>query len=154
MAHGMQMECVAMNQAQNIIPRLKQLTGLERDLRQVKEKSSVGQTLAAEIAVLRELLPTSILAHHDSFRRRGKSSIAAVVRGVCRGCHLALPRGRVTELQRIPDDLSVCDNCGVFIYLADEPAPPQEPKEKRKATSTKREKRLLASGIPKSSHTH
>lgn len=146
-----------MNQAQNIIPRLKQLSGLERDLRQVKEKSSAGQSLAAEIAALRELLPTSILAHHDSFRRRGKSSVAAVVRGVCRGCHLALPRGRVTDLQRIPNDLSVCDNCGAFIYLAEEPTPhSQEPetKKKRKAASTKREKQPVASGVSKSSHTH
>jgi len=153
----MQMESVAMNQAQNIIPRLKQLSGLERDLRQVKETSNAGQSLATDIAALRELLPTAILAHHDSFQRRGKSSIAAVVRGICRGCHLALPRGRVNELQRIPDDLSVCDNCGVFIYLADEPTPhTEEPKTKakRKATSTKREKRPVAFAVPKSSPTH
>jgi predicted nucleic acid-binding Zn-ribbon protein len=109
-----------MNQAQNIIPRLRRLAELERTQQQLKESGRVGESLAAEIESLRDLLPTSILAHHDSFRARGKLTIAPVVRGICSACHLALPRGRVAALHRVADDLTICDNCGVFIYLADE----------------------------------
>ncbi|MEI9898533.1 MAG: C4-type zinc ribbon domain-containing protein [Chthoniobacter sp.] len=112
-----------MNQAQNIMPRLRQLTQLERAQRQLHEGSNAGKSIRAEIESLRDLLPTSILAHHDSFKVRGKPSSAPVSRGICGACHLALPRGRIADLRRGPDDLNVCDNCGVFIYLAEEKPP-------------------------------
>lgn len=111
----------AMNQVQNIIPRLRQLAELEKTQRRLKESSSAGQSLVTEIESLRDLLPTSILAHHDSFKARGKLTIAPVTRGICGACHIALPRGHAAALRRVADDLSVCDNCGVFIYLVDEP---------------------------------
>lgn len=141
-----------MNQAQNIIPRLRQLAQLEKAQRRIKEKSEASKTLAAEIESLRDLLPTSILTHHDSFKARAKLSIAPVVRGICGACHLALPRGRVADLLRVPDDLRVCDNCGAFIYPAEEPPPQAEagsPKElppAKKASPTKRSKPRSESG--------
>jgi predicted nucleic acid-binding Zn-ribbon protein len=119
-AWGLRLDKRAMNQVQNIIPRLRQLAELEKTQRQLKESSSAGQSLVVEIESLRELLPTSILAHHDSFRARGKLTIAPVTRGICGACHIALPRGHAAALRRVADDLSVCDNCGVFIYLVDE----------------------------------
>jgi predicted nucleic acid-binding Zn-ribbon protein len=119
-----------MNQAQHIIPRLRQLAELERTQRLLKKNSGASASLAAEIESLRAVLPTSILSHHDALRARGKISVAAVTRGVCGACHLAIPRGHVGQLRRVADDLSVCDHCGVFIYLADEdqPAPEDVPK--------------------------
>jgi len=129
-----------MNQAQNIMPRLRELTQLERAQRQLNEGSNAGKSIAAEIASLRNLLPTSILAHHDSLRVRGKPSIAPVSRGVCGGCHLALPRGRVADLRREPDNLNVCDNCGVFIYLAEEQPPQADPAFFRALVGTKKNK--------------
>lgn len=41
--------------------------------------------------------------------------------GVCGACHLAIPRGRLGDLRKIREDLNVCDHCGVFIYLEEEP---------------------------------
>jgi predicted nucleic acid-binding Zn-ribbon protein len=109
-----------MNQAQNIIPRLRRLAELEAAQRQLKKDSAASASLAAEIESLRALLPTSILSHHDDRRARGKVSVAPVARGICRACYLAIPRGSLADLYRVADELSVCDHCGVFIYLADE----------------------------------
>ena len=109
-----------MNQAQNIIPRLRQLAELEKVQRQLKKNSGAIGSRTAEIESLRALLPTSILSHHDALVARGKISVAPVTRGICGACHLAIPRGHLGQLRRIADDLSVCDHCGVFIYLAEE----------------------------------
>lgn len=134
----------AMNQAQNIIPRLRQLVELEKTQRQLKKDSDGSVSLAAEIESLRAVLPTAILSHHDARRARGKVSVAPVTRGICRACYLAIPRGRLAELHRVADEVNVCDNCGVFIYLGDEDQPmvATVPKSaaagKKKAISAKR----------------
>jgi predicted nucleic acid-binding Zn-ribbon protein len=132
-----------MNQAQNIMPRLRKLAQLEKAQRQLNDRSTARRSTTAEIESLRDLLPTSILAHHDGFKLRGKPSVAPVSRGICGACHLALPRGRVADLQRGPDDLNVCDHCGVFIYLAEEQPPQAEIPGSKKtgAKTTKPSKR-------------
>ena len=112
-----------MNQAQNIIPRLRRLAELQAAQRQLKKDSVSSASLVAEIESLRSVLPTAILSHHDARRARGKVSVAPVTRGICRACHIALPRGRVGELHRTAGEVNICDNCGVFIYLADEDQP-------------------------------
>ena len=112
-----------MNQAQNIIPRLRRLAELEATQRQLNEDSATRASLATEIDSLRALLPTSILSHHDERRARSKVSVAPVARGICRACYLAIPRGTLEEIRRVANELSVCDHCGVFIYLADEDQP-------------------------------
>lgn len=133
-----------MNQAQNIIPRLRRLAELEAAQRRLKKDSSASASLSSEIESLRAILPTAILSHHDDRRARGKVSVAPVTRGICRACYLAIPRGRLAELHRVADEVNVCDHCGVFIYLADEdqPAATNVPKTatagKMKATPTKR----------------
>lgn len=143
-----------MNQAQNIIPRLRQLAELEKTQRQLRDSSGAGKALAAEIESLRNLLPTSILAHHDSFKVRGKLTIAPVARGICGACHLALPRGQAAALRRVADDLSVCANCGVFIYLVDEPetdgSSGPTPAKTRKTGPSRRQERNPAGAIPRS----
>jgi len=78
----------------------------------VKDLSSGEKNLA--IAHFREILPTSLLGHHDSRIARGKRSLAAVKNGVCGGCHLALPSGHRTR-KASGDLLDVCDNCGIFL---------------------------------------
>jgi predicted nucleic acid-binding Zn-ribbon protein len=138
------------------MPRLRELVRLEQSLRQASEGTTAGKSLAKEIESLRDLLPTSILAHHDSFTARGKLSIAPVIRGICGACHLALPRGRVAELLGVPDDLRVCDHCGVFIYLGEEQPPPADAAlakalaGKKKAMPSKRARRRPVAGAPKS----
>lgn len=126
-----------MNQAQNIIPRLRQLVELEKTQRHFKKDGEESGALAAEIESLRAVLPTAILSHHDTRRARGKVSVAPVTRGVCRACHLAIPRGRLAELRRVADEVNVCDNCGVFIYLGDEEPATAAPAPKGPAAGRK-----------------
>ncbi|MDD5200598.1 MAG: hypothetical protein PHC88_12455 [Terrimicrobiaceae bacterium] len=119
-----------MDQAPQIIPRLRQLSELEGTQSRLKKNNPNHPTLATEIEQLRAVLPTSILRHHDSRRSRGKISVAPVVGGVCGACHLAIPRGRLLDLQRVAHALNVCDHCGVFIYLPEAAEPPRAGREK------------------------
>jgi predicted nucleic acid-binding Zn-ribbon protein len=143
---------VGMKQSQEIIPRLRRLAELENAQRQLKKDSAASASLAAEIESVRAVLPTSILSHHDARRERGKVSIAPVVRGICRACNLAIPRGRLAELRQVVDEVNVCDNCGVLIYLEDEglPVVADTPKRgaagKKKAPGTKRMPRRTKTG--------
>ena len=137
---------VCMNQAQNIIPRLRRLDELEKTQRQLKRGGATDAPIALEIESLRALLPTAILSHHDARRARGKVSVAPVTRGICRSCSLAIPRGRLAELCRTEGEVNVCDNCGAFIYLGDEEqaaatAPASSGSTIRKAAPKKRQPR-------------
>jgi predicted nucleic acid-binding Zn-ribbon protein len=125
-----------MNQALNIIPRLRRLAELEAANRgiRIKRDRASSASLAAEIESVRATLPTSILNHHDARRARGKVSVAPVTRGICRACHIAIPRSRLAELRRVVDELNVCDHCGVFIYLGEEDPPVVKAGPRRAAT--------------------
>jgi hypothetical protein len=140
---------VCMNQALNIIPRLRRLAEIEAAQSQLGDDIAASASLAAEIESLRAVLPTAILSHHDARRARGTISVASVTRGICRACHLAIPRGRLAELQKVANELNICDNCGAFIYLGDvDPAaaPKSVPAGTEKATRAKRAPRRTASG--------
>lgn len=146
MAWRMQNRDKNMNQADNIIPTLRQLAALRVDMRGLAVKSPHRAQLIRQIDSLRAVLPTVILGHHDRLRERGKMTVAAVSNGVCGACHLVLPRSRVLDLHRPGNALNVCDNCGVFIYLADEdqvpditdePAASKPPRKPRVKTSPK-----------------
>jgi predicted nucleic acid-binding Zn-ribbon protein len=109
-----------MNQAATIIQSLRKLVQLEAELRNVSADTKEHQQIQVKIESLRAPLPTSILGHYDRRKARGKLSVAPVRNGVCGACHLALPRARLADLISKPTELNVCDNCGVFIYPADE----------------------------------
>jgi predicted nucleic acid-binding Zn-ribbon protein len=143
---------VAMNQAQQIIPQLRRLAEVERAQRQINKCSSASRTLAAEIESLRAILPTSILEHHDNRRARGKITVALVTNGICGACHLAIPRGQLAELRRVVDDLSVCGQCGAFVYLADEAQP--TPDGWLKAVPGRRKKIVRAKRAPRRAKTN
>src|SRR6187401_2220614 len=99
-----------MHQAQSIIPRLRRLAELDAAQSRVKKSRAGDTSLVSEIQSLRAVLPTAILGHYDARRARGKVSIAPVTRGVCRACHLAIPRVRLAELRRVADELNTCDH--------------------------------------------
>jgi len=137
-----------MSQAQNIILSLRRLASLETDERKSTKQDSKHAALMEQIDALRGLLPTSILGHHDRLKARGKPSVAAVSHGVCGWCHLTIPCGRLADLRRTADALNVCDNCGVFVYLADEgqptahikvPEPKKETPKKRRPRATRKQ---------------
>ena len=102
---------------------------------------------AALIAELREKIPPPILAHYDRLRVRGKKGLAAVQNQVCTGCHMRLPLAVIMTL-RHGQDLQLCDNCGRYLYLTDEPAsPPVEKKPAAKpARAPRRKKNMTAAG--------
>ena len=84
-------------------------------------KVKPAQTRAtARVNSLRELIPTSILRHYDHVKARGKRSVAAVKRGVCGSCHLALPSASLESLRRTNETLNIYITCGAFVYLAEE----------------------------------
>jgi predicted nucleic acid-binding Zn-ribbon protein len=112
-----------MNQSATILQRLRKLVQFDAELGRLGTDTKERQQMQSKITALRAPLPTSILSHYDRCKARGKLCIAPVRHGVCGACHLALPTGRLADLFSKPTELNVCDNCGVFIYPADdEPA--------------------------------
>jgi predicted nucleic acid-binding Zn-ribbon protein len=109
-----------MNQTQPILPKLRELAGLERVQLELKKNHASTSSVANEMESLRAMMPTSILMHYDSRRARGKMGVAPVSHGICGACHIAIPKGHVAELRRGDGSLSVCENCGVFVYLEEE----------------------------------
>src|SRR5215472_5176131 len=76
---------------------------------------------------LRNSIPQPILGHYDRLVARGKKGLAAVRNQVCTGCHMRLPIGTVNTLMQ-NQDIQLCDTCGRYLYLPEEPAPvTQEP---------------------------
>jgi predicted nucleic acid-binding Zn-ribbon protein len=102
---------------------------------------------AALIAELREKIPPPILGHYDRLRVRGKKGLAAVQNQVCTGCHMRLPLAVIMRL-RHGQDLQLCDNCGRYLYLTEEPASlPVETKPAAKpARAPRRRKNMTAAG--------
>jgi len=118
------LQAVYMNQAASITRSLRDLARLETELRKLSESAPEHEQCKKKIKQIRAPLPTSILLHYDKRVARGKLGIAAVTGGVCGACYLGLPSGRLADLRRNPNELSVCDHCGAFIYLAeDNPVP-------------------------------
>lgn len=105
-----------MTHPQNILSLLRQLAVLEAAGSGLTGKKSGHAQNLREMESIRGRLPTAILKHYDQRRARGKPGIAAVRNGVCGACHLSLPRGRAAELRHDSAALSVCDNCGVFVF--------------------------------------
>jgi len=132
-----------MNQSENIQSWLRQLAELDSAMRRLNENSPEIAGIPQRIEAIRALIPTSMLAHYDHLKSRGKRSVAAVGHGFCGSCHLAIPRGRVAELRRSPEALHVCDNCGAFIYMSEE-----ELAEAPKAHTSGGSKKSAAAPLP------
>ncbi len=109
-----------MNQAADILKRLRKLAQFDAELRKLSNETEEYEEMRDKIESLRAPLPTSILGHYDGRKARGKLAIAPVRGGVCGACHLSIPSGRLSDLRRKPGELNVCDNCGVFIFLTED----------------------------------
>jgi len=112
-----------MQSLQEIAKTLRRLNDLEAKppAGWVKVLSPSERRLAVRLC--REVLPTSLLKHHDHLIAKGRRSLAGVVRGVCGGCHLRLPTGHQRR-RAAAGSLDVCDYCGVFLEWLPEPAAP------------------------------
>ncbi len=59
-----------------------------------------------------------LLRRYDRIRERmGPVAVAAVRKGICEGCHVAIPEGRVRRLQEEEDLLLTCERCGRILVL-------------------------------------
>lgn len=106
-----------MTTTQNILVWLRRLSDLDTVKRRMEPTSPELPAITSELEAMRERLPTAILKHYDERRSRGKPAVAPVNGGICGGCHISLPSGRLAELRRADGTLHVCDNCGVIIFL-------------------------------------
>ena len=89
-----------MNQAADILKRLRKLAQFDAELRKLSNETEEYEEMRDKIESLRAPLPTSILGHYDGRKARGKLAIAPVHRGVCGACHLSIPSGRLSDLRR------------------------------------------------------
>lgn len=76
------------------------------------------QMLRREREQVAAQIDEELLRRYDRIRaRRGPLAVAAVRRGVCEGCHVAVPEGRVRRLQEEEDLLLTCEGCGRILVL-------------------------------------
>jgi hypothetical protein len=75
---------------------------------------------AAQVAELRSQIPDQVLGHYDRFLVRGKKALVAVSHQVCTGCHMRLPLAVIMTLKH-GEDIQLCDSCGRYLYLLEEP---------------------------------
>lgn len=94
---------IALNQAEDEAARMKRLS----------------PRIKAVVEAERKKIPLPILAHHDRMRGRGRRSTVAVRHDVCSGCHISIAQGLRSRL-RHKLDLNVCENCGSYMFLAEE----------------------------------
>ena len=110
-----------MENVETILEALLELVRLDMQLRKTGKETAERRQVEDAINSVRAKVPEPILGHFDRQKSRGKLGIAPVRGGVCGACHLKMPLGHVAELRHKQDDLALCDNCGIYIYL-----PPDE----------------------------
>jgi predicted nucleic acid-binding Zn-ribbon protein len=97
---------------------------LELQTLEFGEAKAAGQ--AAVIAELRRQIPVPILERYDRLRARGKKGVAAVHHQVCGSCHMRVSLAVVMTL-RHGQVAQLCENCGCYLYLAEEPVAAPKP---------------------------
>src|SRR4051794_29978791 len=86
---------------------------------------------------LRKKIPAPILGHYERLMERGKKGVAIVKNGVCTGCYMRLATGAMGMLLR-RGDVQLCDTCGRYLYLPEEPTVAPEPVPVKPAAKRKR----------------
>jgi predicted nucleic acid-binding Zn-ribbon protein len=109
-------------------------------LQAIEFEETTERKAGATVAELRGKIPSQILGHYDRLVAQGKKGVTAIRGQVCSSCHLRVPIGAIVTLKR-GEDIQLCENCGRYLYLPDEPEPPPvpAPKRGRKPRATKSE---------------
>jgi predicted nucleic acid-binding Zn-ribbon protein len=118
-----------------IIPlHMNELINNLSKLQSIEFDEHVGPDMEKRIAELRAKIPAPILGHYDRLVARGKKGLAAVQKQVCTACHMHVPRGVVLTLMH-GEDVQLCENCGRYLYLSEQPEFPAlaAPEKKSKA---------------------
>ncbi|PTY08336.1 hypothetical protein DB347_01765 [Opitutaceae bacterium EW11] len=82
----------------------------------------------AVVAGLREQVPNPILAHYLRLVEQGRKGVAPVRHGVCTACHMRVPASMTGSLMK-QDDLTLCENCGCYLFLPAEEMQAMLPKK-------------------------
>lgn len=100
-----------------VISQLRTLNWLKQERSHLPPASAQAALLDDQERMLRERLPHSILAYHDSLAAKGMASVGELSGGVCGACHVKLPISVLAEL-KLPGRFAVCPHCGVFVWSA------------------------------------
>ena len=99
-------------------------------LQAIEFEETTEKIAGATIAELRGKIPPQILGHYDRLVARGKKGVTAIRGENCSSCHIRVPIGAIMTLRR-GEDIQLCESCGRYLYLledpAAEPAPPVAP---------------------------
>ncbi|MDX2093542.1 MAG: C4-type zinc ribbon domain-containing protein [Kofleriaceae bacterium] len=100
-----------------------------------KDQLTELQTALGEAKAARDTARNSVekqwLKIYDSLVGKKGYAVAPVVKGVCQGCHMALPPQLNNILARM-ESIETCPRCGRLVYrkeLLEPPAPPATPAE-------------------------
>lgn len=62
-------------------------------------------------------IDSDLLRRYERLRQRKEGlAVAAVVHGICEGCHVAIPEGRVAEVLE-GERIYTCEECGRILYV-------------------------------------
>ena len=111
------------------------------DFEETTEKNA-GTT----VSELRAKIPPQILGHYDRLAAQGKKGVTPIRGQVCSSCHIRVPVGAIMTLKR-GADIQLCENCGRYLYLVDEPEAETPalvaPKRGRKPRTARRDLHLV-----------
>lgn len=89
------------------------------ELQSLEFEDKISPEAQKRIDYLRARIPKPILAHYDRFCDRGKQGVAILRHQVCTSCHMQVPLATVLDAMR-GDDVSLCGNCGRYLYFQEE----------------------------------
>lgn len=95
---------------------------LERALAQYRTQQDAltdeVQRVQAERAALVTRIEEHALRRYEFLReRKGGIAVAQVIRGICEGCHVAIPEHRLTQLlESETDQIYTCEGCGRILH--------------------------------------
>ncbi len=94
-----------------------------RETAHLEEQASLQAALGAlreERERVVERIDPALLRRYDRIRERmGAVAVAAVRRGICENCHVAIPEGRVRQLDEDAELVLTCERCGRILVLPD-----------------------------------
>ncbi len=74
--------------------------------------------LTARRSALAAQIDEILLKRYERLREaKGGLAVVAVTGGICEGCHVAIPEGRLHLIAGDPDALAACDGCGRLLVV-------------------------------------
>jgi predicted nucleic acid-binding Zn-ribbon protein len=84
----------------------------------VAELAIEAEKFQVERGALTSQLPAELLKRYDTVQKRRGIALAAVLKGICQGCHMSLPPQLTNILARM-QSLETCPNCQRLLFRPD-----------------------------------